>query len=63
MRMSFSHKKLNFYTRKVPPKNCTMSKSHIFEMSKIENHTNYCVPFLCEYDFFKYNSHKNFKNI
>ena len=29
----------------------TISKAHMFEMRKIENHTNYFVSFLFEYEF------------
>ena len=41
--MSFTH------THKKKKK---IFEAHIFEMRKIENHTNYFVSFLCEYEFF-----------
>ena len=35
-----------------------MSKSHIFNMRKIENHTHHFVSFLCEKSFLLFFSHE-----
>ena len=53
--MSFSHK--NYFLHTKSSQNHTNFEANIFEMGKIENHTNYL---LCMWIWI---SHKNFKNI